>query len=566
MQPLTARPATEDTEWVKCPACDAMVYGKRLRRNLGVCPECNHHFRLTAADRLAQLLDVGSFEELSGDVEPVDVLGFVDAKPYPQRLEEARGKTGSREAAVYGTGSIGGMPLVVAAMEFGFMGGSMGAAVGEIVTRAAELALETATPLLLISASGGARMQEGCISLMQMAKTSQAIARLHDAGLLCICLNTDPTFGGTTASFAMLGDVLIAEPGSLIGFAGPQVIQQTIRQRLPERFQTAEFLLEHGMLDLVEPRESMRNTIGRILSLHCRHPRGQLPAWRGSPPVTDPQAIHPEPVWELVSLARNPERPTTLDYIVRVFDDFQELHGDRVQGDSSAIVGGLARLGGRSIMVLGHQKGHTTGEMISRNFGMPQPDGYRKALRLLRYAAKFGLPVVTLVDTPGAYPGIEAERDGQGMAIARCIMELSRLPVPVVTVVTGEGGSGGALALAVADRVLLLEHAYYSVISPEGCSTILWRTAAAAPAAAEALRLTPRDLLRLGVIDAVVPEPEGGAQHDWVQASVNLQTALVSSLEELLPVSPDELVDTRYVRYRSFGRPGVQPTLPREPS
>jgi acetyl-CoA carboxylase carboxyl transferase beta subunit/acetyl-CoA carboxylase carboxyl transferase alpha subunit len=551
--------AAEASAWVKCPACDAFVYAKRLVRNLKVCPECNHHFRLPAQERLTQLLDPGSFEDLSGDIESVDVLGFTDSKPYPTRLDEARRKTGRRDAALYGKATINELPVVVAVMDFTFMGGSMGAAVGEAVTRAAELALETRTPLIIVSSSGGARMQEGCVSLMQMAKTSQALARLHEEGVLCINVLADPTYGGVTASFAVLGDILVAEPRALVGFAGPAVIEQTIRQKLPKGFQTAEFLMEHGMLDLVEPRENLRNAIRKVLAIH-QPGNGKLPDTEGLPPVTDADGLAQRPTWDVVELARNIDRPNTLEYIGFIFDDFVELHGDRLFKENAAIVGGPALLGDVPVMVIGHQKGHTTAEMVSRNFGMPEPEGYRKALRLMHYAAKFGMPIVTFVDTAGAYPGITSEERGQSVAIARNIMEMARLPVPIVVMITGEGGSGGALALAVGDRVMMMENSYYSVISPEGCSTILFNNAAAAPKAAAALRITGPDLLQLRVMDAVVPEPEGGAHVDPVAAAANVKTALVGALTELLPLAPAELLEQRYQRFRLFGGEG-QPVL-----
>jgi acetyl-CoA carboxylase carboxyl transferase beta subunit len=224
---------SQEVQWTKCPSCDAFVYHKRLKRNLGVCPECNYHFRLPVRERLAQLLDEGSFEDLSGDIEPVDPLSFADSKPYAQRLADAQRKTGNREGALYGTAAIGGNPLAIAIMDFAFIGGSMGGGVGEAITRAAELALERRLPLVVIASSGGARMQEGCVSLMQLAKTSQAVGRLHEEGILFISLLLDPTYGGVSASFATLGDLLVSEPGSYIGFAGPKVIEQTIRQKLP---------------------------------------------------------------------------------------------------------------------------------------------------------------------------------------------------------------------------------------------------------------------------------------------------------------------------------------------
>ncbi len=552
-----ARPTTATAQWTKCPSCDAFLYLKRLEHNLKVCPECRYHFRLSAADRLAQLLDDGVLHELGQDVEPFDALSFVDSKSYADRLEQAQRKTGRRDAATYGRGTIGGLPVVVAAMDFSFMGGSMGGAVGEIITRSAEEALQTSTPLVIITASGGARMQEGCVSLMQLVKTSQALGRLKEAGVLSICVLTDPTFGGVTASYATLGDVLIAEAGALVGFAGPQVIEQTIRQQLPTGFQTAEFLLGHGMVDLVVQRENLRQTLTKLLRLHAGCPAAPLPTDRAASLITDPEQIERRPAWEVVKLARDIGRPTTLDYAGLIFDDFLELQGDRLYADSASIVGGPASLAGHPVMLIGHQKGHSTNELVARNFGMPEPEGYRKALRLMRHAGRLGMPVITLVDTPGAFPGLGAEERGQAVAIAENIMEMARLPVPILTVVTGEGGSGGALALAVGDRVLMLENAYYSVISPEGCSVILWRNAASAPRAAEALRVRAPDLLELRIVDGVVPEPEGGAHTDQVTTAANLKEALVTTLNELMPIDPQTLLAARYQRFRCFGTPAA---------
>jgi acyl-CoA carboxylase subunit beta len=445
----------------------------------------------------------------------------------------------------------------------------MGSVVGEKIARAGQRSLEKKHPLILVSASGGARMQEGCVSLMQLAKTSQAVARLDEEGILFISLLTDPTYGGVSASFATLGDVLVSEPSSYVGFAGPKVIEQTIRQQLPEGFQTAEFLMEHGMLDLVEPRENLRQALRKVLELDAVASAarsadgraGHLPATEGQAAVTDPEALPERAPWDTVQLARNIDRPNTLEYVGYIFDDFQEFHGDRLFEEDAAIVGGPARLGDLAVMVVGHQKGHTTSELMERNFGMPNPEGYRKGLRLMHYGAKFGMPIVTLVDTPGAYPGLGAEERGQSIAIARSIMEMSRLPVPIVTIVTGEGGSGGALALAVGDRVLMMENSYYSVISPEGCSTILFKDAAQAPRAAAALRMTGPDLLRLQIMDAIVPEPEGGAHTDPAATAANVKTAIVDNLRELLELPTDQLLERRYERFRRYGAPGRQPVL-----
>jgi acetyl-CoA carboxylase carboxyl transferase subunit alpha len=257
--------------------------------------------------------------------------------------------------------------------------------------------------------------------------------------------------------------------------------------------------------------------------------------------------------WQKIQISRHPNRPYTLDFVERVFDDFEELHGDRTFGEDSAMVGGPAKLDGRSIMVVGQQKGRDTEENLKRNFGCPNPEGYRKALRLMKMAEKFSMPVVSLIDTPGAYPGIGAEERHVAEAIAVNIKEMAALQVPVVAIIIGEGGSGGALGIAVADRVLIFENAYYSVISPEGCAAILWKDRKHASDAASALRLSPQDLLELGVVDGVLPEPLGGAHRDWDSAAESLREALRPALDELRGLAPEKLLETRYAKYRDMG-------------
>jgi acetyl-CoA carboxylase carboxyl transferase subunit alpha len=257
--------------------------------------------------------------------------------------------------------------------------------------------------------------------------------------------------------------------------------------------------------------------------------------------------------WQTVQVARHPQRPFTLDYIERMVGGFEELHGDRAFSDDHAIVAGFGRLGGRSVAIIGHQKGRDTKSNIHRNFGMPQPEGYRKALRVMKTAERFGRPVVTLVDTPGAYPGLGAEARGQAEAIARNLFEMARLRVPILTVVIGEGGSGGALALAVGDRILMLEHSIYSVISPEGCASILFRDAARAQDAAEAMKLTAPNLLKYKVIDEIVPEPLGGAHRDWDAAAMSLKEAVVRHLDELDRLPAEQMVERRIAKFEAMG-------------
>jgi acetyl-CoA carboxylase carboxyl transferase subunit beta len=548
----TQAPATTaGATWVLCSGCRAVLYGKRLARNLKVCPECGHHHMLSAGERVAQLLDPGSAEILHFPVSTQDVLSFRDTRSYTERLAQARRATGLREGVIVAAGQIAGQDLITAVMDFRFLGGSLGAAVGELITSAAETALERRVPLLIATASGGARMQEGTISLMQMVKTSQALAQLDEAGIMTIALITDPTYGGVAASFATLCDVIIAEPAARFGFAGRRVIEQTIGHELPDGFQTAEFLREHGLIDMIRPRGELRPTLHKLLPVAS-------PCTSGAPHTGDVLircATHLDEIdpWQAVQGARDLRRPTTLDYIERVFSDFEELHGDRVGGECQGIAGGLAKLGGCSVVVLGHQRGHTATDLTAHNYGMPGPAGYRKAARLMRLAAKLRLPVVTFIDTPGAYPGVEAEEQGQALAIAQCIRLMTSLPVPVVTIIIGEGGSGGALALAVADEVLITQLGVYSVISPEGCASILWKDSSMAAVAASALRIDARSLLRLGVVDGVIGEPEGGTQADHHEAASRVTRVLLATLQRLSLMDPGELIRSRRERFRSFG-------------
>ncbi|UGY94212.1 acetyl-CoA carboxylase carboxyltransferase subunit alpha [Streptomyces gobiensis] len=546
--------------WTSCPQCQLPLYGPKLERMLRVCPGCGHHLRLSAVQRLDAITDVGTFAELDGGLRSSDPLAFHDSTPYPARLERMRERTGRPDAALYGTAAIGGRRVALCLLDFAFMGGSMGSVVGEKVARAAELAAEEGMPLVTCSSSGGARMQEGILSLLQMAKTTAALRRLSTAGQPHISVLTDPVYGGVSASFASYADVILAEPGVRAGFAGPRVIEQTIRQKLPDGFQTAGFLLRNGHIDAIVPRAELHGVLARIVDFHAA-PRVRNPAPAtaeddagrrdGGEPPKGPEG--PVDAWQAVQLARHPDRPRADEYIEAVFDDFVELRGDRMTEDDPAILGGLARLDGIATVVIAHRKGRGTAEAVACNFGMPHPSGYRKARRLMEYAERTGVPLVTLVDTPGAYPGIRAEEGNQSAAIADNLAVLSQLRVPVVSAITGEGGSGGALALCVSDHLMMLQHATLSVISPEGCASILFNDAGQAPRAANALRLTARDLMRLGVADEVVPEPAGGAHTDPEGASRRLRRALRHQLGRLADASMDECLQQRYLRLRAVG-------------
>ena len=538
---------------VACPACGLAHPVEVLGPQQYLCAGCGRYLAMPSRARIAMLADPRTFRELDRQLVSVDPLRFTDRRPYRERLADARRQTGLREAVTTGLCRIGGRPVVLAVFDFEFLGGTMGSVVGEKIARVFEHATRRRIPVVCVAASGGARMQEGMLSLMQMAKVAAAAARHDRARLAFISVLTDPTFGGVTASVASLGDVILAEPGAQIGFVGPRVIEQTTGTAPPPDSHRAETLFGAGLIDLVVPRPHLRET---IVYLVAHLSRGRASRGRPDP---GPAGVETETLgaWEQVSLARHTARPTTLDYIARMTAGFVELHGDREGGDDPAIVGGLAELDAQPVMILGHERGGTPEAQARHRRGAAGPGGYRKALRLMRLAAKFEMPVITLIDTPGADASYEAERGGIAQALAQDLAAMTVLPTPIVSAIIGEGGSGGALALGVSDRVLMLEHAIYSVISPEGAAAILYRDAAQAAALSEALKLTAHDLRRLGIVDVVVPEPPGGAHQDHDAAAASLGRYLAASLKTLRAVPIARLLERRYAKYRHIGRTGV---------
>lgn len=513
------------------------------------------------------------------DLQSKDPLHFPG---YEEKLSENRKTADRPSACVAGIGTIHGIPAVGAELSRFFLMGSMGSVEGEKLTLAIEEADRRKLPLIIFSASGGARMQEGMFSLMQMAKTSAAVQKLRDHGGLYISVLTHPTTGGVSASFASLGDLILAEPGALIGFAGPRVIEQTIGEKLPKGFQRAEFQLEHGFVDRIVSRKDEREVITQILKMHgyasremqinSKEKQTNSKETSSKEKQTNSKkmqtgsanssflSIHPAgtcptlSVYDRIAIVRDKSRPKITDYIDGIFDDFMELSGDRLGKEDPAILGGIALLAGRAVTVIGHRKGKDLKDNLTCNFGMPEPEGYRKALRLMKEAERFGRPVVTFIDTPGAYPGKEAEEHGQSVAIAENLAAMSSLRVPVISIVTGEGNSGGALAIGVGDEIWMLENAVYSVLSPEGFASILWKDASKAAEASEVMKMTAEDLLKQGIADRILPEPVGGAQKDLPQMCRTIKTALIDKLNELTSMSTEDLLEKRYQKYRDIGR------------
>ena len=567
-------PEVPDNLMRKCNACKAAVFADEVKQNHYICPHCGNYFHVPAYRRIKMVVDRKSFTEWDVHMEEQNPLQY---KGYEEKIRSLREKTGLDEAVVTGKCTIKGTPTALGVCDCRFMMSSMGEVVGEKITRVFVRSSKERLPVILYICSGGARMQEGLVSLMQMAKTSMAIRKHSDAGLLYVPVLTDPTTGGVTASFAMLGDIILAEPKALIGFAGPRVIEQTIGQKLPKGFQRAEFLLEHGFVDKIVEREEQRSVLADILKLH----ENKIPDYGQSDnsdmemkyksdnaestetAVGDKResenTIWPEFIpsgnytpWEHVQLARAKTRPTGKDYIEALFDDFMEFHGDRHCGDDPAVIGGVAFFHGKPVTVLAQEKGEGTRENIARNFGMVSPEGYWKSLRLMQQAEKFHRPVICLVDTPGAFCGLEAEERGQGEAIAKNLYTLAGLTVPVLSIVIGEGGSGGALAFAVADEVWMLEHSVYSILSPEGFASILWKDSKKAKEAAAVMKLTAADLYQMGMIEHVIPEAEPVSRENINDAAAYLENGIEDFLGKYGKTEPEKLLEHRYERFRKM--------------
>lgn len=551
------QPAPEVPETVTCKICKKELDKKRVVKNKYVCYECGYYFRVRAKNRIKMVADAGSFENWFEEEKTGNPLNFPE---YEEKVATTQEKTGLSEGVTIGECTVYGQKTVLGVIDARFMMGSMGHVVGEKITRAMENATEKKLPVILFCCSGGARMQEGIVSLMQMAKTSAAVKRHSDAGLLYVPVLTDPTTGGVTASFAMLGDIILAEPKALIGFAGPRVIEQTIGQKLPEGFQRAEFQLEHGFVDAIVKRDELKMTLYRILKMH--EPRT---GYANFDPLREDDNYEPTELmkernvkakpmnaWDKVTAARQMKRLASVDYIDTIFDEFMEMHGDRYFRDDPAIVGGFAYLDGQPVTVIGVHKGKDLKDCAYRNYGMPSPEGYRKAIRLMKQAEKFNRPIITFVNTSGAYPGKEAEENGQGEAIARNLYEMSGIKVPILCLMIGEGGSGGALALAVGNEVWMMENATYSILSPEGFASILWKDGKRAKEAAEVMKITAQDLKELQVVDDIIPE-FGGADEDALTSIANyMKGNMKKFLKAQNGKTGEQLSAERYDRFRKF--------------
>lgn len=542
--------------WIKCESCGRLVYYKDYKDNLYICPRCGRAFIMTPKQRFDLLFDNNDWTRLDLPTVSDDPLNFVDRMSYQDRLTEARSDTGVHDAVVSADGVLGGVPTTVCVLNGDFMMGSMGRAAGDGIIASMEHATAARRPFVMVVASGGARMQENILSLMQMARTTVAVNRLHANGIPYIVLLTDPTYGGVTASFAMLGDIHIAESGARIGFAGRRVIEQNIREKLPSNFQTAEYLYEHGMVDMVVPRNELHDTLSRVLAVLTKQPR-EPKAINVSTPLADnkkTRGMGETDAYDKVLLARNENRPHFLDYINGIVDDWTYLAGDRLYAEDPAMGSGIGYWRGIPAVIIGQEQGRTIETRQKHRFGMANPDGYRKAQRMMRLAEKFNLPLISLFDTAGAFAGREGEERGQSQAVAMSMSVGLSIKTPYVAVNVGQGGSGGAIAIGTADRVLMMENAIYSVIAPESCASILWKDNKFKAVAAQAMKLTARDMANLNVIDGIIDEPAGGAHTDWQTTMELLSSAVADNIRELQEIPAAELPARRAEKFLAMTR------------
>ncbi len=532
-----------------CLVCEEVISEAPLYLKYRLCPYCRFHYSLTARERIELLVNKGSFRETNRSIASLYPLSFSGRGSYTNRLSQAQTRTGLTEAAITGGCTIAGSHAMMVVLDFGFMGGSMSSVVGEKVALAFESAAKREYPLVALVSGGGARIQEGVLSLMQMAKTVTAANRLRGKQVPFIVVLSNPTTGQAYASFANLADLIFAEPGSLIGLAPMKTLREASRRPLPLDAHTAEAHLDHGLLDNVVDREDLREKLSIVLDILGPQRNSRTEGKRSVKLIAAIDADTGTEAEQAMEIAKHPDRPSSLTYIRSVVEGFIELKGDRVSGDDRSIVGGLGYLNGERIVIIGQER-----EMCDTG-GMyhTYPEGFRKARRLIDLAARFKLPVITLIDTQGAHPGLESEEQGVGNAIATTLSRMAEVPIPIISVIIGEGGSEGALALGIADTVLMQQYAIYSPISPGQTASRLYRNSSSRRDDVQVPILTAQDCKELGIIDEVVAEPEGGAHNSPQEAAQELQLALARQFAALAKVSSKKLVKNRYKKFRNMG-------------
>lgn len=532
-----------------CLYCHEQISDSKAYLDFRVCPYCRFHYTLSARERIELLADRRTFREHNRYVRSVAPLAFSNRTSYADELTQSQDRTGLTEAAVTGTCKIDGRNVMLVVLDYGFMGGSMSSVVGEKVALAFEHAARRDLPVVALVTGGGARTQEGVLSLMQMAKTVTAANKLREASMPFIAVLANPSTGQAYGSFANLADVIIAEPGSVVGLSPIRAMIEATERQVPPDVHTAEYHLRRGLLDNVVDREQLQSRISRLLTL-LLEPEPIRLGRRAVSRLQAPAAEDTE-TWESVEAATHDERPDALYYMRHILDDFFEICGDRVSSDDRTVVGGIGLLRGHPVAAIGQQRIHS--HDTDRNRYHVHPDGLRKAQRIIGLAARFNLPLVTLIDSQGADPRLESEEHGVGNAIARSLSMMLEAETPVVSVIIGEAGNEAALALSLSDRILMQQYAIYSPISFHHAVGGPRRERYLTRESAEALMLTARDCQELGIIDQVIPEPAGGAHLDPRQAVEGLEYSIYKHLAEASRVSSGKLVKQRYRKFRQMG-------------
>ena len=536
----------------RCLYCEEPISDSHSYLSARVCPFCRFHYTITARERIDLLADHGSFNESHKYLTSVAPLSFARRGRYGELLSQDQKRTGLTEAAVTGRCKIDGEDVVLIVLDFSFMGGTMGSVVGEKVTTALESAAKGGIPVVAVVSGGGVRVQEGVLSLMQMAKTVTAANKLRDEGAPFIVVLANPSTGQAYASFANLADVILAEPKSLIGLSPLRTLRESSTIPLPLDAHTAEAHVGHGLLDNVIDREALRTRLSvllRILQGQKQDKSKEDKAFEADLVKAASEACTSVDPWDALSAVRHSERPAAATYFRQMLDPFIELRGDRLNSDDRSIVAGVGYLGGLPVAVIGQQRR----PLVEGERYHVYPDGLRKALRVIGLASRFKLPLVTLVDTQGADPGLEAEEQGIGNAIARTLSSMLDVPTPIVCVVIGEGGSEGALALGLADRILMQQYAVYSPISMNHNLAGAFHEPLLDRETADALMLTAQDCVELGIADRVIPEPQGGSHFDPRAAGAALQGSILWEIGKLAKMSQNKLMKRRYSKFRRMG-------------
>ena len=531
-----------------CVLCGEAIGETPAYLSYRLCPYCRFHYSLTARERIDLVADKGTFRETNRSIVSLFPISFSTRGSYTKRLSQDQRRTGLTEAAVTGRCTIAGIRTMMIVLDFGFMGGSMGSVVGEKVALAFENAASSGHPVIAMVSGGGARSQEGVLSLMQMAKTVAAANKVRERHLPFVVILSNPSTGQAYASFANLADVIFAEPGSLIGLAPMKTLKEASSKPVPLDAHTAEAHVDLGLLDNIIDREDLRDKLSTVLDI-LSPDRSSRSNGKGAPSPMQLPATQAPDAAQALHASNHTQRPSASEYVERTVEKFIELRGDRVSGDDRTLIGGLGYLGNERVVIVGQER-----KAQRRDGGYHSyPEGFRKARRLINLAARFKLPVITLIDTQGAHPGLESEEQGVGNAIATTLSLMADVPTRTISAIIGEGGSEGALALSLTDSVVMMQFAIFSAISPGPTASRLYRNASRRMEEKESLTLTAQDCKELGIIDEIVPEPGDGAHTDPEAAAMYLGVVLSAQLAKKAKGSSKKLVQKRYKKFRRIG-------------